>query len=571
MYIDIVPNRNSRPAVLLREAWREGKRIRKRTIANLTEWPPDKIEALRRLLKGDKLLAVDDAFAIERSLPHGHVHAVLETINRLGLDKLISSRRCRERDLVIAMIVEQLIHPCSKLATTRLWHSTTLSEELSVADADADELYAALDWLWSRQDAVEKNLASRHLGEGSTVLYDVSSSYYEGRTCSLARYGHNRDRKKGKPIIVYGVMTDGEGRPIAVQVYPGNTNDSKTVPDQVEKLRERFGLTEVLLVGDRGMLTRTQIAHLREHPGLGWISALRSTEIRDLAERADLQMSLFDQQNLAEIQSSEYPGERLIACLNPYLAEERRRKREDLLAATERDLTRISGAVRRRTAKPLDRTAIALKVGKVIQRYKMAKHFLLEIGDGEFHWQRNEESIQREAALDGIYVLRTSVPAEKLSAADTVRRYKSLSQVERLFRSLKSIDLRVRPIRHHREERVRAHILLCMLAYYVEWHMRRALAPLLYDDETLPEDRWQRDPVAPAEISAGAKSKKAKKTTEEGEPLHSFRTLLQELGTCCRNRCRMASDTGGLTFDRLSNLTPLQERAFELLECTQYA
>ena len=571
MYIDIVPNRNSRPAVLLREAWREGKRIRKRTIANLTDWPPDKIEALRRLLKGDKLLAVDDAFAIERSLPHGHVRAVLETINRLGLDKLISSRRCRERDLVIAMIVEQLIHPCSKLATTRLWHSTTLSEELSVADADADELYAALDWLWSRQEAIEKKLANRHLGEGSTVLYDVSSSYYEGRTCSLARYGHNRDRKKGKPIIVYGVMTDGEGRPIAVQVYPGNTNDSKTVPDQVQKLRERFGLTEVLLVGDRGMLTRTQIAHLREHPGLGWISALRSTEIRDLAERADLQMSLFDQQNLAEIQSSEYPGERLIACLNPYLAEERRRKREDLLAATERDLTRISGAVRRRTAKPLDRTAIALKVGKVIQRYKMAKHFLLEIGDGEFRWQRNEESIQREAALDGIYVLRTSVPAEKLSAADTVRRYKSLSQVERLFRSLKSIDLRVRPIRHHREERVRAHILLCMLAYSVEWHMRRALAPLLYDDETLPDDRWQRDPVAPAEISAGAKSKKAKKTTEEGEPLHSFRTLLQELGTCCRNRCRVASDTGVSTFDRLSDLTPLQERAFKLLECTQYA
>jgi len=403
------------------------------------------------------------------------------------------------------------------------------------------------------------------------VLYDVSSSYYEGRTCSLARHGHNRDRKKGKPIIVYGVMTDGEGRPIAVQVYPGNTNDSTTVPDQVQKLRERFGLTEVLLVGDRGMLTRTQIAHLREHPGLGWISALRSPEIRDLAERADLQMSLFDQQNLAEIRSSVYPGERLIACLNPYLAEERRRKREDLLAATERDLTRISGAVRRRTAKPLDRAAIALKVGKVIQRYKMAKHFLLEIEDGEFRWQRNEDSIQREAALDGIYVLRTSVPAEKLSAADTVRRYKSLSQVERLFRTLKSIDLRVRPIRHHREQRVRAHILLCMLAYYVEWHMRRALAPLLYDDESLPTDRWQRDPVAPAEISAGAESKKVKKTTAAGEPVHSFRTLLQELATCCRNRCRVTSDAGGATFDRLSDLTPLQERAYELLGCTQYA
>ena len=571
MYIDVVPNRNSRPAVLLREAWREGKRIRKRTIANLTDWPPDKIEALRRLLKGDKLLVAGDAFAIERSLPHGHVRAVLETVSRLGLDKLISLRRCRERDLVIAMLVEQLIDPCSKLATTRLWHATTLAEELSVADADEDELYAALDWLWSRQESIEKKLADRHLGEGSTVLYDVSSSYYEGRTCSLARYGHNRDRKKGKPIIVYGVMTDGQGRPVAVQVYPGNTNDSTTVPDQVQKLRERFGLTEVLLVGDRGMLTRTQIAHLREHPGLGWISALRSVEIRNLVERADLQMSLFDQQNLAEIESSEYPGERLIACLNPYLAEERRRKREELLVATEHELARIEREVRRRTTKPLERTAIALKVGKTIQRYKVSKHFLLEIKDGVFRWQRNEESIRRESALDGIYVLRTSVPAEKLSAADTVRRYKSLSQVERLFRTLKSIDLQVRPIRHHREQRVRAHILLCMLAYYVEWHMRRALAPLLYEDETLPTDRWQRDPVAPAEVGAAAKSKKAKKATDEGELLHSFRTLLQELATCCRNRCRVTSEAGGAAFERLSDLTPLQERVFELLGCTQYA
>lgn len=569
MYIDVVPNRNSRPAVLLREAWREGKRIRKRTIANLTDWPPEKVEALRRLLKGDKLLAADDAFAIERSLPHGHVHAVLETIGRLGLDKVISSRRCRERDLVLAMIVEQLINPCSKLAATRLWHTTTLAEELSVADADEDELYAALDWLHSRQGAIEKKLAAKHLGEGSTVLYDVSSSYYEGRTCSLVRHGHNRDRKKGRPIVVYGVMTDGDGRPVAVQVYPGNTSDSKTVPDQVQKLRERFGLTEVMLIGDRGMLTRTQIAHLREYPGLRWISALRSGEIRDLAERSDLQMSLFDQRNLAEIESTEYPGERLIACLNPYLAEERRRKREELLAATEQDLARIAREVERRTRTPLDRTQIALKVGKVIHRYKMSKHFLLEIGDGEFHWRRDEESIAREAALDGIYVLRTNAPAESLAAPDVVRQYKSLSQVEHLFRTLKSIDLQVRPIRHHREERVRAHILLCMLAYYVEWHMRRVLSPLLYEDESLPTDRWQRDPVAPAEASRAAKSKKSRKTTTTGEPVHSFRTLLQEMATCCRNRCRVTSEAGEATFDRLSDLTSMQRRVFELLSCTQ--
>jgi transposase len=569
MYIDIVPNRNSRPAVLLREAWREGTRIRKRTLANLSDWSPDQVEAFRRVLKGHKLVAVDDVFSIERSLPHGHVQAVLETIGRLGLDKMISSRRCRERDLVVAMIAEQLISPCSKLATTRAWHTTTLAEELAVADADEDELYAALDWLHARQGSIEKKLAAKHLGEGSTVLYDVSSSYYEGRTCPLVRHGHNRDRKKGRPIVVYGVMTDGEGRPVAVQVYPGNTVDSKTVPDQVEKLRERFGLTEVMLVGDRGMLTRTQIARLREHPGLSWISALRSREIQDLAEQSDLQMSLFDQRNLAEITSSAYPGERLIACLNPYLAEERRRKREDLLAATEQSLARIAREVSRRTRKPLDRAEIAMKVGKVIQRYKMSKHFLLEIGDGEFRWRRNDESIAREAALDGIYVLRTNAPVEKLTAPDVVRRYKSLSQVEHLFRTLKSIDLQVRPIRHHREERVRAHILLCMLAYYVEWHMRRALAPLLYEDETLPTDRWQRDPVAPAEAGEAAKSKKAKRTTAAGEPVHSFRTLLQELATCCRNRCRMTSDAGEATFDRLSDPTPLQSEVFELLSCTQ--
>lgn len=569
MYIDIVPNRNSRPAVLLREAWREGSRVRKRTIANLTDWPEAQVEALRRVLKGERLAPVDDVFTITRSLPQGHVEAVLRTIGQLELDKMIYSRRCRERDLVVAMITEQLIHPCSKLATTRLWHSTTLAEELGVADADEEELYRALDWLLSRQEAIERKLASRHLSEGAAVLYDVSSSYYEGRTCPLVRFGHSRDRKKGKPIVVYGVMADGEGRPVAVQVYAGNTGDPTTVPDQVAKLRDRFGLNKVLLVGDRGMLTQTQITHLQEHPGLGWISALRSREIQALVEQNELSMSLFDERNLAEIASPAYPGERLVACLNPYLAAERRRKREELLAATAAELARIEREVSRRKHKPLDAAAIGMKVGRVIQRFKMAKHFNVTITDGKLGWSRDEESIARESALDGVYVLRTSEPVAHLSAEDTVRRYKSLSQVERLFRTLKGIDLRIRPIRHRTEAHVRAHIFLCTLAYYVEWHMRRSLAPLLFDDEFLSEDRWTRDPVAPAQVSESARSKKARKVTSDGHPVHSFRTLMQELGTRCRNYCRVSSDPEGAAFGQLTQLTPLQQRAFELLGCTQ--
>ncbi len=569
MYIDVVPNRNSRPAVLLREAWREGGRIRKRTLANLSDWPEDQVEALRQVLKGKRLAPADEVFTITRSLPHGHVEAVLKTIAQLELDKMIFSRRCRERDLVVAMIAEQLVHPCSKLATTRLWHTTTLAQELGVADADEDELYRALDWLLSRQEAIERKLAGRHLSDGAAVLYDVSSSYYEGRTCPLVRYGHSRDRKTGKPIVVYGVMADGEGRPVAVQVYPGNTGDPKTVPDQVAKLRDRFGLGQVLLVGDRGMLTKTQISHLREHPGLGWISALRSGEIRSLVEQNDLSMTLFDARNLAEISSPAYPGERLIACLNPYLAAERRRKRDELLAATAAELGRIEDEVARRKHKPLDAATIGVKVGRVIQRFKMAKHFRLEITDGKLLWCRDEESIAREAALDGIYVLRTSEPAARLSAEDTVRRYKSLSQVERLFRTLKGIDLRIRPIRHRTEAHVRAHIFLCTLAYYVEWHMRRSLAPLLFDDESLAADRWTRDPVAPAQVSAAARSKKMRKETIDGHPVHSFQTLMQELGTRCRNDCRVSSDPERATLSQLSQMTPLQQRAFELLGCTQ--
>ena len=569
MYVEKVPNRNSPPAILLREAKRDGKRVIKRTIANISHWPEEQIEALKHVLKGETMVVANEAFYVQRSLPHGHVEAVLTTIRNLGFDKLLAARRSRERDLVIAMIVEQIIHSCSKLASTRLWHTTTLAGEMSVADADEDELYDAMDWLLVRQPKIEKKLAELHLREGSTILYDVSSSYYEGRKCPLAQFGHSRDRKKGKPIIVYGVMTDNVGRPVAIDVYPGNTGDPATVADQVDKLRARFGLSRVVLVGDRGMLTQSRIDTLRDYPGIGWVSALRSRSIRTLVEDEHLQMSLFDAQNLAEISSPDYPGERLIACMNPILREQRRRKRQELLAMTEKALAGISQQVARRTKSPLGKAEIGVKVGKVINRYKMAKHFKLTIEDGSFSWERNEESIAREAALDGIYVIRTSESKETLSAADTVRTYKSLAQVERLFRTLKGIDLRVRPIRHRTEDHVRAHIFLCTLAYYIEWHMRKVLAPLLFDDEDLEDNRKTRDPVLPAEPSVSAKSKKMERISAEGYPVHSFETLLKELATCCRNRCSMSSSPSSTTFDQLTQRTPLQQRALELLDCAQ--
>jgi transposase len=566
MYVERVPNRNSPPAILLREARREGSKVRKRTIANLSHWPPEKIEALRRLLKGETLVSPHDLFCIERSLPHGHVEAVLGTARKLGLDTLLASRRCRERDLVMAMIVEQLIHPCSKLATTRLWHTTTLAEELGVGDADENELYRALDWLLVRQERIESKLATRHLREGALVLYDVTSSYYEGRICPLALHGHNRDRKKGKRIVVYGVLTDAEGRPIATQVYPGNTGDPTTVGDQVEKLRDRFGLSRVVLVGDRGMLTQAQIASLKTHPELGWISALRSPAIRQLVDAGHLQLSLFDERNLAEIHAPEYPGERLIVCRNPLLAEERRRKRAALIEMTEKELARIAREVVRRSQTPLGKDEIGIKVGKVIGRFKVGKHFRFTIEEGIFEWKRNEESIENESALDGIYVIRTNEPEERLSAGDVVRKYKSLSQVERLFRTMKGIDLRVRPIRHWSEPHVRAHIFLCTLAYYVEWHMRQALKPVLFEDEELEEDRRTRDPVAPAKPSNSVKSKKAIRVTDDGLTVHSFETLLEELGTHCRNQCRMESDREAPAFVRHTERSPLQTRALELLD-----
>jgi len=563
MYVEKIPNRNSPPAVLLREAWREDGKIRKRTLANLSDWPADKVDNLRRLLRGDQLVGAQDAFTITSSVPHGHVEAVLGTMRKLGLPSLIAAKPSRERELVLAMIAERLIRPCSKLATTREWHSTTLAEELGVADAQVQELYAALDWLLARQPRIEAKLAARHLEDGALVLYDASTSYYEGRTCPLARFGHDRDGKK-LPVIVYGLLTDQVGRPVAVEVYPGNTGDPTTVGGQVDKLRQRFGLTRIVIVGDRGMLTQAQIVKLKEHPGLGWISSLRSGSIRSLIDQGHLQRSLFDETNLAEIQSPDFPGERLIACFNPLLADERQRKRDELLEATEKDLERLRREVRRRTKTPLGKAEIGLKAGRILGRYKMGKHFQLTIEDGVFSWSRRHAAIARERALDGIYVIRTSQSQQQISAADAVRKYKSLALVERAFRCLKGVDLLLRPIHHRTEDHVRAHVFLCMLSYYLEWHMRRALNPLLFQDPELDADRRRRDPVTPARPSQSARRRKATRTADDGLPLHSFQTLLSALGTRCRNTTRLTSDPTR-TLPLLTQPTPLQARAFELL------
>jgi transposase len=550
---------------LLRRTFRDGSQVKHETLGNISHLPDPLIDIIRRSLAGESFLPATEAFEIDSSLPHGHVQAVLGTMRQLGLENLISSTRCRQRDLVVAMIAERLLHPGSKLATTRNWHNTTLATELSVGDADEDELYDALDWLLARQSRIEKKLARRHLSEGAVVLYDISSSYYEGHCCPLAKFGHDRDKKKDRPIIVYGVLTDADGRPLATQVYEGNTGDPTTVPDQVKKLQQRFGLQRVVLVGDRGMLTPPQIEKLKQHPGLGWVSALKAGPIRELADTGALQMSLFDEQNLAEIYSPQYPDERLVACYNPLLAEERKRKREELLQATESKLVRITKEIARRTKTPLSNEEIALKVGAVINRFKVSKHFETTIEDRQLRWSRKEEAIYREAELDGVYVIRTSEQGESWSAADTVRRYKSLAQVERAFRTLKGLDLRIRPIFLRTVDHVRAHIFLCLLAYYVEWQMRRALAPLLFDDEQLPEDRKRRDAVAPAESSAAAKTKKRVRQTEDGLPIHSFSTLLAALGTRCRNACRAKSQRSGATFELLTALTKLQTKAFQLL------
>jgi transposase len=510
------------------------------------------------------MVPADSAYAVERSWPHGHVEAVLGFMRRLGIETLLASRPCRERALVLAMLAQRLVDPCSKLATTRQWHATTLAAQLNVADADENALYRALDWLLERQERIERKLAKRHLAQGARVLYDVSSSSYYGHRCPLARRGHNRD-EENLPCIVWGLLADGEGRPVAVETYEGHTGDPATVADQVEKLRERFGLTRAVLVGDRGMLTQARIEELKQYPQLGWISALRSESIQALVEQGALQLSLFDTQNLAEISSDLYPGERLMVCHNPLLAEDRKRTRGELLDATEKALTKIAAEVARRTKTPLRAAEIGVKVGKAVNRFKVGKHFVLDIQDGHFAFTRNVEHIEREARLDGIYIIRTSELAHELSAEDAVRTYKSLGQVEQAFRCIKNLDLRLRPIHHRTVDHVKAHVFLCMLAYYVEWHMRKALAPVLFQDEELDAARWSRDPVAKALPSKTVQQKKRTKRTPDGWPVHSFQSLMDELATRCKNTCRVGQGKEAMHFTTLTEPTQFQRYVLELL------
>ena len=567
MYVETVPNRNSPPAILLRSASRQGKRIVKHTLANLSHWPPAQVDLLRRVLKGESLLPAA-SLHIDRSLPHGHVAAVLGTLRRLGLETILSRQHCRERDLVCSLIVARILTPASKLATARSLDEQTaacsLSALLGLEHISEDHLYEAMDWLLVRQPRIENALARRHLREGSLVLYDLTSTYFEGRCCPLARFGHSRDERSANPQIVFGLLTDDQGCPVAVEVFAGNTADPKTVANQVNTLRERFGLRQLVLVGDRGMLTSARIREdLQPQEGIRWITALRSPQIQQLVSRGSLQLSLFDQQDLAEIRHPAYPGERLIACRNPLLAEERRRKREELLAATEQQLEKIAAATRRKRQPLRGKKEIGLAVGKVLGRYKMGKHFRLVIEEDSFRAERKQDQIEREAALDGLYVIRTSVPASTLSTSQVVGHYKGLSAVERAFRSLKSVDLKVRPIFHHQPDRVRAHVFLCMLAYYLEWHMRQALAPMLFDDDQPEQAQALRTSiVAPAERSPQAQHKAATGKTTEGLPVHSFRTLLQDLATLTLNRLRL----GEQSVEKITSPTAVQQRAFELLK-----
>ena len=564
MYVAIVPNRNSKPAVLLRESYREDGKVKNRTVANLSHLPPEMIEMLKLVFAGKKVVPAGASGQAVSTLPCGHVRAVLGVMQKLGIPELLASRDSRQRSLVLGMIAERVLSPSSKLGTVRSWNSSTLGAELGVHDADADELYEALDWLLAAQPRIEKKLAGRHLSEGGLALYDTSNSLYEGHACPLAQIGHDKDGRHGASIIGYGLLTDREGRPVAMEVYPGNVGDPATVTEQIIKVRTRFGLEKVVLVGDRGMLTSARIRSFKENPGMGWVTALRTGDIRKLVNSGALQLSLFDEVNLAEIQSPDFPGERLVACFNPLLADERRRKRGELLAATEKLLTALSKEVEKRTQTPMTDAEIGMKLGAVLPRYKMAKHFNTQISDGTFAWSRNEDSIRQEECLDGIYIIRTSEPADRISAADVVRTYKLLAQVEQAFRCMKGIDIRVRPIFHRTEDHVRAHFFLCMLAYYVEWHMRRALAPLLFQDECVPADRQVRDPVAKPEASASAKAKKSRKTTADGLPVHSFHTLMEHLAAMTRITYQVA-DTEA-TWDQYSKPTPVQQKAFELLD-----
>ena len=570
MYIESVPNRNSPPAVLLRESFRDAGKVKKRTLANLSKWPPTLIEGLRVLLKGGAAVSrLDDAFDIVRSKPHGHVAAVLGTLRKLRLDRTIAGADSPERRRVLAMVVARVFEPGSKLATARSLAADTardsLADMLGLEDCGEDDLHAAMDWLLERQDAIERRLAKRHLQDGALVLYDLTSVWLEGRHCPLAKRGHSRDGKTGKPRIEFGLLCDAAGCPVAAEVFDGNTADPATVGAQIDKLRRRFGFSRVVLVGDRGMLTEARIREEVRPAGLDWVSALRGPAVRSLVESGAVQMSLFDATDLVEVRSDAYPGERLMVCRNPLLAEERARKREELLRATEALLDPIAAATRRDRQRLKGADKIGLRAGKVVGKHKMAKHFELDIEDDAFGYRRKPESIAAEAALDGLYVVRTNLPAGELDAEGAVRAYKRLSAVERAFRSLKTVDLKVRPVFHRTAERVRAHVFLCMLAYYVEWHMRQRLRPLLFDDDDpAAAEAARASVVAPARVSDAAREKARGKRTADGLPVHSFRTLLGDLATVARNRV-VPRLPGTEPFDILTRPTALQREAFKLL------
>jgi hypothetical protein len=582
MFIEIVPNRTSPPAVLLRESWREGGKVRKRTLANLSKLAPHVVQGLRTLLKGGVAFAgPDEALRIERSLPHGHVSAVLGVMRDVGLERRLAgtgkldAAETRRKALALAMIVGRVIAPGSKLSTLRAVSLQTAASSLGpvlglagagVAAVETREIYAALDWLGEQQDRIEKRLAKKHLSDGTLVLYDVSSSYLEGRCCELAQFGYSRDKRADRPQIVYGLLCDRHGCPIAIEAFSGETGDPSTIQAQVEKLKQRFGLTRVVLVGDRGMITSARIREDLKPAGIDWITALRAPQIRALVDNGPLQLDLFDDRtDLAEISAPDYPGERLVVCRNAALAKERARKRQDLLAATERGLSRIAMAAQRKRHPLRGKAEIGLKVGKVIDKHKMAKHFQLTITDDSFSYQRRHQAIEAEAKLDGLYVIRSSLPQEAMSAEQLVASYKSLAQVERAFRSMKAVDLQIRPVYHWLEDRVRAHLFLCMLAYHVEWHMRQRLAPILYADHDKAAAQAQRPSiVAPPEPSPAAKRKRARHETDQGTPLTSLRDLLRHLATMTLNSVTSPINPD-YSFTVTATPTDLQRRAFELL------
>ena len=569
MYVAVVPNRTSPPAVLLRESFREGAQVKNRTLANLSDWAPAKVEALRQVLKGATSVgaALPEAFTITRSLPHGHVVAVLGTIARLGLDRLLDATPSRARDHAVALIAARVLEPGSKLATARALTAetrhSTLGESCGLTAVDEDDLYATLDWLGARQPAIEASLAARHLTEGTLVLYDVTSTYFEGRHCPLATFGYSRDERRGNPQIVFGVLSNADGCPVAVEVFAGNTADPKTVASQLATLRDRFHLTRVVVVGDRGMITQARIeADFRGYEGMAWITALRAPQIQELAKSGLLQLSLFDDRDLAEITDPEYPGERLIVCRTPRLAEDRARKRRELLAAAEQKIETIAAATRRPRRPLTDAVRVSYRVGRALAASKVEKYLQWEMTSGGLAYRRDQARIDRDAALDGIYVIRTSLAEVDLSADDTVRAYKRLAVVERAFRTLKSVDLQVRPIHHRNADRVRAHVFLCLLAYYVEWQMRRPLAPLLFDDEA--SNAATRPPVAPAARSATAIAKARHKRTPDDHPVQSFRDWLRDLSTIVKNYVQPTNKKIP-PFEVITRPTSSQRRALELL------